>query len=640
MKLKYDFEKYHLNKIIELINDKKLELPKFQRGFSWDEEMQKNLIISIMNGNPIGMILLAEMEDSDANALVIIDGQQRLSTIKKYLENPLNYITEDIIEDSIIERMIEEDQRYFNIDDDSKLKLIKHFKGDILCNLIELIEDKINSKIARDYQTHLLLKRGQLLNIAVDISDDLTELLITNISEKLDLKDIIIPTTIYKGNIVELADLFEKVNSGSLPLTKYEILNAKWYNKKIDATDKVEKLVNEVYSSIEKEYSMNEEDFDSYTLFDYCLAVNHELTSDKDFEFFYKKKNIGFELISAILSSFPNEIESLGVIEANMNEEKFNTFIDDLHNAIIDIAATLKKIYDATLYGTKLRKHIFTNTYQQYHVFLSLFFKKYSIEHTIYSGNKVQQSSMFIRGLSNYKVKSKKGGYALLLGEGDTYDIEIKRNSSKDIKGINDTLLLRFMYMLCSDYYSKNRQISDFSHYVSDETSRNIYFTTPSIDDFRTTIHSWMSEQLSNSKFFKKTITKDVKQFAYLYHLLLMKNNAEYSEYVRNYVNFDFDHIFPKASLTTDKAPISCAQNIRLVDSSANRKKSDRTFDQMNTVDQKTNMDFLELFGLTQSDVDNLDRLKSYEEDVKNKEFSNMMKERTEIISKKLETFF
>ncbi len=643
MNLKYEFEKYNLNEIINMISQKKLELPKFQRGFSWDEDTQKNLIVSIMNGNPIGMILLAEMEDSKKDTLVIIDGQQRLSTIKKYLENPLQYITEDIIDEGMIEAIIREDKQFDCLTEEKLNTLILNYKSVLLKNIIELLEEVIennaNSKSRTSYKDYFLANKERLLNLGVDINIDTTLIieLVTNLSDKLDLKDIIIPTTIYKGNIVELADLFEKVNSGSLPLTKYEILNAKWYEKKISPSEKVEKLVGEVYSSIEKEYSMNDEDFESYTLFDYCLAINHELTTDKKYEFFYKKKNVGFELISALLSSFPNEIESLGVIQGLVKDSEFNNFIEELHNAIISTAESMVKIYDSVLKGSKLKKHMFTNTYQQYHVFISIFFSKYDIEHKVLSEGKTEHTR-FIRDLSNYKRQ--KNSHTLTLEDKEKYSVQINKKSSKNIKMLNETILIRFMHMLCSDFYTKNRQVSDFSNFVQDDTLRNIYFTKPLFEELQNHIFSWFSEQLENKKYYKRTIQKDVKQFAYLYHLLLYRNNSEYKNYVDNYVNFDFDHICPKSLFDTYDVPVSCAQNIRLVDSSTNRKKADKGFGQVNSADQKTNLDFLDMFGITEEDTMMIDNLKIYEKNVRKDKFNEMMKERSNIITKKIEMFF
>lgn len=60
-----------------------IKLPGFQRGFVWSQTEQSRFIESLILGLPVPNIFLAK--DGDSKTLNIIDGQQRLKTLQRYL---------------------------------------------------------------------------------------------------------------------------------------------------------------------------------------------------------------------------------------------------------------------------------------------------------------------------------------------------------------------------------------------------------------------------------------------------------------------------------------------------------------------------------------------------------------------------
>ena len=77
--------------IYELITDKRLVLqPDFQRKFVWTHEHQEAFIDTILNGFPFPEIYVAEGDidiDNLRTTRIVIDGQQRLTTIRNYIES-------------------------------------------------------------------------------------------------------------------------------------------------------------------------------------------------------------------------------------------------------------------------------------------------------------------------------------------------------------------------------------------------------------------------------------------------------------------------------------------------------------------------------------------------------------------------
>ncbi len=70
-----------------LIDEGDLELnPDFQRNFVWDRNRQSLLIESMLLGLPLPSIYLSQYEDG---RLTVVDGLQRITTIRRFLNNEL-----------------------------------------------------------------------------------------------------------------------------------------------------------------------------------------------------------------------------------------------------------------------------------------------------------------------------------------------------------------------------------------------------------------------------------------------------------------------------------------------------------------------------------------------------------------------
>ena len=100
-------EKQDLKEIMEMVKEKKLLLPDFQRGFVWSVEEQRRLVASILAKMPIGSILVLEansqdygcrvigrkdeldLGDENDDIYVLLDGQQRLTVMANVFSNIL-----------------------------------------------------------------------------------------------------------------------------------------------------------------------------------------------------------------------------------------------------------------------------------------------------------------------------------------------------------------------------------------------------------------------------------------------------------------------------------------------------------------------------------------------------------------------
>lgn len=88
--------------LAEKFRSGKLALPPYQRNFVWSEEQQKQLIHSVFDNRPIGIVCLAYPPKIDGISQMrrIEDGQQRITTFSRFLDNKFS-LGYDLIHEGI-----------------------------------------------------------------------------------------------------------------------------------------------------------------------------------------------------------------------------------------------------------------------------------------------------------------------------------------------------------------------------------------------------------------------------------------------------------------------------------------------------------------------------------------------------------
>src|SRR3954462_4464873 len=98
----FDSTKMALPEIIKDIVAGKIQLPDFQRGWVWDDQHVRSLLVSVARSFPVGAVMLLETggevsfqvrpvegvsppPDLPQPELLILDGQQRLTTLTQVL---------------------------------------------------------------------------------------------------------------------------------------------------------------------------------------------------------------------------------------------------------------------------------------------------------------------------------------------------------------------------------------------------------------------------------------------------------------------------------------------------------------------------------------------------------------------------
>lgn len=158
--------------IYEKIDTNKLEIsPDFQRKFVWTQEHQEEFLDTILHGYPFPEIYVCQGE-TDIKKLrtsqKVIDGQQRLTTIKNYIENdfkkPLKLVP-------TFESLNSEEREHF-----LTYQIVVRDIGKVDDDLVREIFRRINLTKFKleDIEIHNAIYDGQFIQIAKELADEVS----------------------------------------------------------------------------------------------------------------------------------------------------------------------------------------------------------------------------------------------------------------------------------------------------------------------------------------------------------------------------------------------------------------------------------------------------------------------------------
>ncbi|MDM5201095.1 DUF262 domain-containing protein [Fictibacillus enclensis] len=252
----FDSTKESLQDLLKSISSGKTQLPDFQRGWVWDDNHIKSLIASVSLSYPIGAVMMLQTGNSEVNfkpkpvegvtllqaqepERLILDGQQRLTSLTQslHLEKPV--LTRDIRGKTI--------KRWYYIDIHKALDPFYDREESIIGLPEEKVIKNFRGQVINDYSTlERECEAGLFPFTRIFDTAKITEWQMKflqmnpeKIQERLQtwnqFSDIIqrfqqyqIPLIILRKETPKEAvcQVFEKVNTGGVPLTAFELLTA------------------------------------------------------------------------------------------------------------------------------------------------------------------------------------------------------------------------------------------------------------------------------------------------------------------------------------------------------------------------------------------------------------------------------
>ena len=250
----FDSTKILLSDLLKDIKSGKIQLPDFQRGWVWDDDHIKDLLVSVARSFPVGAVMLLEsggevrfqtrpvegleheVSPDTVPEKLILDGQQRLTTLTQaiYLTSPVNTRTN---KGKAIKR-----HYYFDI---QKALESPHALDEAIVAVDE--NRQIRTNFGRDVVLDLSTRELECAQLyfpcdQVMNSDEWEEIFYEISPEKIKLymdfrKTILSAFRNYQIPVIELKKetskeavclVFEKVNTGGVSLSVFELITASY----------------------------------------------------------------------------------------------------------------------------------------------------------------------------------------------------------------------------------------------------------------------------------------------------------------------------------------------------------------------------------------------------------------------------
>ncbi len=240
---------YELSDYLKWTTSGKIQLPDFQRGYKWDDERIRQLLVTILRGHPLGVVMLLKtgnhqirfkprpvegvtIDSTTSPDLLLLDGQQRLTSLTQALTGDGVVATEDSRGKKLTRRyylhmetaLLGEDRiddAVISVPGDGVVR--SNFGKDIELDLSDADKERKEGY----FPLRLLLAGVESMTWLLALTDkEQTSRFIAAVVQPAgtyNIPAIELDTSTSKAAV---ATVFEKVNTGGLPLNVFELLTA------------------------------------------------------------------------------------------------------------------------------------------------------------------------------------------------------------------------------------------------------------------------------------------------------------------------------------------------------------------------------------------------------------------------------
>lgn len=253
-----------LSQLLSDVNKGKIQLPEFQRDWTWDDDRIRGILASLSQGYPMGAIMQLQYGNPDIKfkyrtikgvgekdtvpEYLVLDGQQRLTSIyqstfsKKVVETKTEKgkATKRFYYLDMLKCLDDNEDRLdavISVPEDKKIKV--NFDRDVVLDLstreLEYEQKMFPINIIYDSTELLQWQFGYMTHYSGDIIS-------INLFNKF-VSDVITTISQYKLPVISLdkstpreavCKVFENVNTGGVPLTVFELVTATYATHEFD----------------------------------------------------------------------------------------------------------------------------------------------------------------------------------------------------------------------------------------------------------------------------------------------------------------------------------------------------------------------------------------------------------------------
>ena len=542
----------------------RLTIPRYQRGIVWTEKQKEALLESISFGYPVGSLLAfqtGEKNERGSAPLVwqLVDGLQRASTLIEYMDNPFTIA-------GISSFIKEEDVRDFS---KQIYESPSHEQIEVLESLIEswLKAVKRPESEAGFSNVKLLTYLRAALNDSEIINDDskaleLAEFLGAGILQKIkDKVDLIgtsqLPIIVYTGSEENVPEIFERINSQGIKLSKYETFAATWSG--FGATIKnseIKEAVSAKYAELTKAgYTVSgieelQDGDDNYNLFEYLFGLG-KILSERH-RYLFPESNEPDELVSSafVIATIAYELKTSQMSKLAPKLKGINNggvidlsaFESALFTSCEDVEKKLMKYMSIGLNSASDSKRFLPHSENQiYSLIIRYMIEKFDIEH-------------------NWSLRTNSESAKLLSNIPLYYLLDVLNG---EWAGSGDTRLWNVVWQLDDD---------------SKVTRSPYYLTVPTKQAWEDALNNWHNKELNKLQFKRTSISPDSKMvMKYLYsEIVKVADDAVLTFHIEHLWSVKSLNDLIQASASKEGWPISAIGNLSILTNSVNSKKLDK----------------------------------------------------------------
>ncbi len=536
--------------IDDVIDGSKFIIPQFQRSVVWDHKRRTAFLKNVRAGEPIGIILIR----NDNGRYQLIDGLQRISTLKDFYKNKFSYLEPSDIDMSLINKLITKHLELMNLP--VTQQYIDSVNKSYRDKFFECLKGGLkNYEIMTAMRNEFGLMDANAIN---DIINDIYDAFMKSIN----LDGLNIMAINYTGPVENIPDVFFNLNTGGVQLSKYETYAALWSRTLFKVQDdEIIDVVLDKYtqlqadSDMEVDYDEDSLKHDGITLFEYCYALSGILHNKRnEFNIIMGESNestdpTGFELLALLLAGGVNKA---GLLYSKLKDVS-PAFLVRLKQVIQDSMKAVTKALKGMLLDQNGNSLCSDSSYLIYHILASYILEYYDI---------------------NVNAQ----------------DINARASSLKK-SDFQKYMPYHYLYACMTEFWRNNRQVSDLNREINNEESRRRYWYKISNENWTSAIHEFMEAQEGSGK---KIIQKN-KLFLNVLIKLKLKEFPQYHQYLTPVGNgfntepyiFDVEHIVPKKVISNHIKdlpasrqkvfPYSPVGNLCYLTCKDNRSKKDKT---------------------------------------------------------------
>lgn len=238
---------YELGEYLAWTRNGEIQLPDFQRGYKWEDERIRQLLVTVLRGHPLGAVMLLKTGNAQVRfkpraiesvdlppgteaKFLLLDGQQRLTSLTQALSGDGSVSTKDARGKLLDRRYLihmetaladshRVDEALISIPSDGVVR--SNFGKDVVLDL----SGHDRQRAQGYFPLHLLY--GDFMSWILDLEDrELGKAFHERFIKSATTYDIPAIVLDEDTDKAAVATVFEKVNIGGLPLNVFELLTA------------------------------------------------------------------------------------------------------------------------------------------------------------------------------------------------------------------------------------------------------------------------------------------------------------------------------------------------------------------------------------------------------------------------------